>query len=223
MEPLLGRVAEACGRLFDAESAAFRLLEGEDLKLCGTWGKTADVMPAPPLKVGESLTGAVAATGEPLIVDNPSDDLRLNPVNRERYRQAGIRSFLGVPVKVDERVAGVLSIRITREGSFSAGDVEIARAFAAQAAIALENSRLYQETQDAPTASSRRPRISSAVAEDGGGRAARGRRRARLQQPAHRRSAARADSCSHRLAPGRPAAPRDVEQIRDAGRARGRA
>ncbi len=149
VEPLLGRVAEACGRLFDAESAAFRLLEGEDLKLCGTWGKTADVMPAPPLKVGESLTGAVAATGEPLIVDNPSDDLRLNSVNRERYRQAGIRSFLGVPVKVDERVAGVLSIRITREGSFSSGDVEIARAFAAQAAIALENSRLYQETQGA--------------------------------------------------------------------------
>jgi PAS domain S-box-containing protein len=149
VEPLLGRVAEACGRLFDAESAAFRLLEGEDLRLCGVWGRTVDVMPAPPLKVGESLTGAVAATGEPLIVDNPGDDPRLNLVNRERYRAAGIRSFLGVPVKVDERVVGVLSIRITREGGVSAGDVEIARAFAAQAAIALENSRLYEETQDA--------------------------------------------------------------------------
>jgi PAS domain S-box-containing protein len=149
VEPLLNRVAEACGRLFDAESAAFRLRDGEDLQVCGTWGAAQDLMPSPALKVGESLTGIVAATGEPLIVDDPGNDPRLIPLHRERYRQAGIRAFLGVPVKVDERVVGVLTIRITREGSFSAGDVEIARAFAAQAAIALENSRLYEETQSA--------------------------------------------------------------------------
>jgi PAS domain S-box-containing protein len=147
VEPLLARVAEACGRLFDAESATFRLLEGEELRLCGAWGRTTDSMPSPPIKVGESLTGAVAATGEPLIVDDPINDPRLDSFNRERYRLMGIRAFLGVPVKVDERLAGVLSIRISREGGFSVGDVEIARAFAAQAAIALENSRLYEETQ----------------------------------------------------------------------------
>ena len=149
VEPLLNRVAEACGRLFDAESAAFRLRDGEDLQVCGTWGTAQDLMPSPALKVGESLTGIVAATGEPLIVDDPGNDPRLIPLHRERYRQAGIRAFLGVPVKVDERVVGVLTIRITRDGSFSADDVEIARAFAAQAAIALENSRLYEETQSA--------------------------------------------------------------------------
>jgi PAS domain S-box-containing protein len=149
VEPLLNRVAEACGRLFDAESAAFRLRDGEDLKLCGTWGRAKDVMPSPPLKVGESLTGIVAATGEPLIVNDPGRDPRLKPLHRQRYQQAGIRAFLGVPVKVDERVAGVLTIRISRDGSFSAGDVEIATAFAAQAAIALENSRLYEAAQGA--------------------------------------------------------------------------
>ena len=149
VEPLLNRVAEACGRLFDAESAAFRLRDGEDLQVCGTWGAAKDLMPSPALKVGESLTGIVAATGEPLIVDDPGNDPRLIPLHRERYRQAGIRAFLGVPVKVDERVVGVLTIRISREGGFSSDDVEIARAFAAQAAIALENSRLYEETQSA--------------------------------------------------------------------------
>jgi len=149
VEPLLSRVAEACGRLFDAESAAFRLRDGEDLQVCGTWGTAKDLMPSPALKVGESLTGIVAATGEPLIADDPGNDPRLIPLHRERYREAGIRAFLGVPVKVDERVVGVLTIRIKREGSFSADDVEIARAFAAQAAIALENSRLYEETQSA--------------------------------------------------------------------------
>jgi signal transduction histidine kinase len=52
-------------------------------------------------------------------------------------------------VKVDEQVIGVLTVRISREGGFSSGDVQIAKAFATQAAVALENSRRYQETQGA--------------------------------------------------------------------------
>jgi two-component system, cell cycle sensor histidine kinase and response regulator CckA len=128
---------------------AFRLVEGDELVVCGTWGASKDLMPSPRLKVGESLTGIVAATGEPVIADDPAHDPRLTPLHRQRYQQAGIRAFLGVPVKVDEQVVGVLTIRISREGSFSASDVEIAKAFASQAAIALENSRLYQQTQNA--------------------------------------------------------------------------
>jgi PAS domain S-box-containing protein len=149
VEPLLSRVAEACGRLFDAESAAFRLLQGQGLVTCGTWGSALDVIPAPPLKLGEGLTGVVAVTGEALVVADPGNDPRLNPVYRERYRARGIRTFLGVPVKVDEQVVGVLTVRISREGGISSGDVQIAKAFATQAAVALENSRRYQETQGA--------------------------------------------------------------------------
>jgi len=149
VEPLLSRVAEACGRLFDAESAAFRLLQGQDLVTCGTWGSALDVIPAPPLKLGEGLTGMVAVTGEALVVTDPGNDPRLNPVYRERYRARGIRAFLGVPVKVDEQVVGVLTVRISREGGISPGDVQVAKAFATQAAVALENSRRYQETQGA--------------------------------------------------------------------------
>ena len=84
----------------------------------------------------------------PTLTD-PGNDPRLNPVYRERYRARGIRTFLGVPVKVDEQVVGVLTVRISRAGGFSSGDVQIAKAFATQAAVALENSRRYQETQGA--------------------------------------------------------------------------
>ncbi len=47
------------------------------------------------------------------------------------------------------RILGVLSIRTRRERGFSAEDLQIVTAFAAQAAVALENSRLYQETRRA--------------------------------------------------------------------------
>src|SRR2546428_13403026 len=57
--------------------------------------------------------------------------------------------MLAVPVKVGERVVGVLTIPSRRPEGFCAEALIIATAFAAQAAVALENSRLYHETQRA--------------------------------------------------------------------------
>src|SRR2546422_6868255 len=54
-----------------------------------------------------------------------------------------------VPLILGPQVLGVLSVRTRRERGFSLEDLALAMAFAAQAAIALENSRLYQETQRA--------------------------------------------------------------------------
>ena len=71
------------------------------------------------------------------------------PAHRELARQLGFRAWLGVPVMLGDRVLGVLSARTRRPAGFSAEDVEIATAFAGQAAIALENSRLYGELDSA--------------------------------------------------------------------------
>jgi len=149
VESLLARIAEASGSLFDASSAAFRLVKGEDLVICGEWGPTDESLATARLKVGEGLTGVVAATGEPLVVQDPLSDPRLIPAHRKAYRQLGVRAFLGVPVKTGDQVVGTLTVRTSRDEGFSVADVEMARAFASQAAIALENSRLYQETQEA--------------------------------------------------------------------------
>jgi len=80
---------------------------------------------------------------------NPAADPRLTPAHREAYRRGGCRAFLGVPLKLGAEVLGVLSIRTRRERGFSSEDLQLVTAFAAQAAVALENSRLYQETQRA--------------------------------------------------------------------------
>ncbi len=146
---LLKSIAEACGRLLGSESVGFRLREGDELVVSGSWGDNDEIMLAPRLKIGESLSGMVAACGEPLVVTDLANDARLLPAHREANRRLGYRGMLVVPVKVGERVVGVLSIRTRREEGFSAEDLTIATAFASQAAVALENSRLYQETQRA--------------------------------------------------------------------------
>jgi GAF domain-containing protein len=147
VEPLLGRIAEACGRLLRTDSAGFRLVDGDELVMVGTTGDANQIMSTARLQIGESLAGFVAATGEVLVVRDPADDPRTIPAHRETLRSAGHRAFLGVPVKVADRVEGVLSISTRHPAGFSADDVAIATTFASQAAVALENARLYSETE----------------------------------------------------------------------------
>src|SRR5713226_3511593 len=149
VESLLGTISEACGRLLGSESVGFRLVEGEELVLAGSWGDAKEVMITSRLRIGESLSGRVAVSGEPLVVTDLANDPRVIPAHREAISGRGYRALLAVPVKVGDRVVGVLSIRTSREEGYSAEDVRIATAFASQAAVALENSRLYHETQRA--------------------------------------------------------------------------
>ena len=145
VETVLDRIADACRRLFDSPSVRFWQVEGDSLQVIGTAGEPVDVSPR--LKMGQGLAGTVAASGEPLMVLDPATDGRAT--FGEAIRRAGVRAWLGVPVKREEAVVGALSIWSKRESGFSIQDQAIATAFATQAATALENARLYQETRQA--------------------------------------------------------------------------
>jgi signal transduction histidine kinase len=149
LDTLLTRISEACGRLVNSSSVGFRLVDGDELVATGAIADSdGDMMSLPRLKIGESLSGIVALSGEPLVVsDNAEQDPRVLPRHLANLARAGQRAWLGVPVKTGDRVAGVFSIRTRREEGFSEADVAIAKAFAAQAAVALENARLYTESE----------------------------------------------------------------------------
>lgn len=147
LDALLQMIAEKCGRLLDSPSVGIRLLEGDELVNAGLWGDAADLMRTPRLKLGESLSGIVGVTGEPLVVSDLAQDTRMIAEHVEAVRRSGYKHWLGVPLKVDRRLVGVLSIRIRRDGGFSQRDVIIATAFAAQAAIAVQNARLYVDAE----------------------------------------------------------------------------
>ena len=146
-EQLLQAIAAACGQVLGSESVGFRLVEGDELVVAGLWGDAKETMSVERLKFGESLSGIVATSGQPVRIDDLTDDPRVIPAHREAVRRLGYRNFLGVPVKVGERVVGVLSIRTRRLEGFSAEDETTATAFASQAATALENARLFQQVQ----------------------------------------------------------------------------
>jgi signal transduction histidine kinase/ActR/RegA family two-component response regulator len=148
VDSLLGRIAEACGRLVNTDWVGFRLVDGDELVIAGTGGGSQYIV-TPRLRIGASLAGVVAATGRPLVVRDPADDPRVLPPHAAAMRRVGSRAFMGVPAKAGDRVVGVLSFQTRRDEGFSAEDVAIATAFAAHAAIALENSRLLLESRRA--------------------------------------------------------------------------
>src|SRR6266545_4488129 len=147
LESLLKQIADACGQLLDSPSVGIRLVEGDELVLRATVGDADAIMLTPRLKIGEGLTAGVAENGDLLMVTNPADDPRHIASHRAADKRLGYRGWLGVPIKSGPRTLGVLVVRTRRESGFSDADQAIATAFAAQAATAIENARLYQEIQ----------------------------------------------------------------------------
>ena len=147
IESLLRGIAESCGALLQADWVGFRVLEGGELVLSASVGDAHEGMPIERLPRGQGLSWIVAVSGEPLLVRNPGEDPRTIPEWREALRK--YQAWLGVPLKIGEQVVGVLNIGTRRDAGFSAADLAIAVAFAAQGSVGFENSRLYLEVQGA--------------------------------------------------------------------------
>jgi GAF domain-containing protein len=143
-ETLLTSIAEEAARLLAVDNAGFRLLEGEELVLAGLAGTAAQTMLRPRLRMDESLSGRVLTSGRALVLDL-DDAAGMVSEHVAADRRLGYTTFLGVPLKVGERAIGVLTFRARRP--FTPRDQELAEAFAGQAAVALEHSRLYREAR----------------------------------------------------------------------------
>ena len=91
------------------------------------------------LRVGRGITGWVAETGQPLLVpDVTQDDRRIPGV-----WEAG--SEMCVPLKVGERVIGVIDVESPQRNAFSKDDLRLLATLAGQLAVIIENARLYEE------------------------------------------------------------------------------
>jgi diguanylate cyclase (GGDEF)-like protein len=98
------------------------------------------------VSVGEGVSGRVAATGEPLLIQD---------ISREDgffyYPGSGINegSFLGVPLKLkDQTVIGVLNAHKPEPNQFSEGDLRLFSAVAEHVSISLENAIAFQRTRE---------------------------------------------------------------------------
>jgi len=90
------------------------------------------------------IVSKVSKEGEPLLINDIPND----PVYRDVEDLGDTRSELAVPIKLGGQVLGVLHIEANRVNAFDELDLFTTQTLADQLAIAIENSRLYQDTRD---------------------------------------------------------------------------
>jgi diguanylate cyclase (GGDEF)-like protein len=95
---------------------------------------------------GGGPTALIIKSREPLLVQNWLEHgERYNAIAQRSGRD--MLSYLGVPMLLDDRVVGVLSVQCARANAFSAEDQGFLSAMAAQTAMALANARLHEEVR----------------------------------------------------------------------------
>ena len=133
---------------FGAHSGAVMLLsdDGAELQLAG-WTD----LPREMVRAWERVpvrhdvpAGRVAATGKPLVLGSHEEWGREFPHLAPAFRAAGLEGSAGMPLEVEGRMVGVLSFYFRDARAVSAGEQALMRAFAGQAAQALERARLHE-------------------------------------------------------------------------------
>lgn len=94
------------------------------------------------IKVGEGFNGRVAQTGEPMFIEDASQDPRLT---RMIVREEGLRSMLIVPLKSKGKVMGTISVAMRSHRQFRKEEVDLLTAIGNQVGVAVENARLYEQ------------------------------------------------------------------------------
>ena len=141
LREVLETVVEAVRQVVACDHAAvFLVEEGKgQLRHAVYRGEGPEVPRNFRLKLGQGLVGWVAITGRPVLVRDVRKDsryFRLFPDSR---------SELDVPLVRGDRILGVISLESRKRGAFGLHHLELLRAFAGQAAVAIENALLLDE------------------------------------------------------------------------------
>ncbi len=145
-EQIYVAIHEAAKRLMPVESFVIALLDEENQEIEGVYLMDRDRrVPNQRLPLGKGLSGKVIATGEPLLIHGAENVREAGGVT---YGDLGTpQSILAVPMRLGDRVIGMLSAQSYRPGVYTEEDKQILSTFANQAAVAIQNGRLFAETQ----------------------------------------------------------------------------
>jgi two-component system nitrate/nitrite sensor histidine kinase NarX len=159
MEPLLGLILDQLKIVVDCVGATIYKVEGEARIALAHRGPIPQ-REVPELRFSVRQAGAfqqVILQQAPVIIPDIWDDTPLARLFRESVGEGlettfgYVRSWLGVPLTIKERVIGMLGLHHDEPNYYNSRHAKLAIAFANQAAIAIENARLYEQAQELAT------------------------------------------------------------------------
>jgi sigma-B regulation protein RsbU (phosphoserine phosphatase) len=140
LDELLSRIAQLATRVVDYRTFGILLLNDAtnelEIKTAVQYGSKVDL---PTVRMGEGLVGYAALHREAVLAPDVSRDPRYIKVVDD------VRSELVVPMLIKDRCIGVFDLESPELDAFSKRDVEILTLLASQAAVSIENARLYEQ------------------------------------------------------------------------------
>ncbi len=148
LKAILQDIGNSAKNLFAADGCRIFLMQpdGETLRCVLALQESPSAFLSLVIKLGEGVTGSVAASGRAEIVNEMLNDPRgmQVPGTLEEEEEA----LMFAPLKERDRTIGVISIRrIGSDRPFQPTDLAFLEAFASMAASAVSNARLFEETQ----------------------------------------------------------------------------
>jgi GAF domain-containing protein/CheY-like chemotaxis protein len=153
VQPVLDAIVESARQLVGGFSATVQRVVGDTIELAAFTATdeagAAALRQYFPRPLSADYMFEPMRTAAPIQVEDTETDPRISTALRELARRRGYRSAVNVPLVRDGQAIGMISVTRTLPGSFDRGQLELLGTFADQAVIAIENVRLFNETQEA--------------------------------------------------------------------------
>ncbi|HQR11119.1 MAG TPA: GAF domain-containing protein [Casimicrobiaceae bacterium] len=157
VQPVFDIIAERAAKLTGAESGIVFRFDGQLIHMASSYALDSEFidllatnLPARPdaffISAEAIRTGSVINIPD---LQERAPTAPAPPGMREVARRAGLRGGLAVPMFRERQVVGAIAMYRSKPGKFADNEVELLRTFAAQAVIAIENVRLFNETKEA--------------------------------------------------------------------------
>jgi len=148
-DELVKYIVEKTSQILNAGKCSLMLFDdsSRELHIESAKGISDEIIATTKVKLGEHIAGHAAQSDEPLLVKNIDYDKRFKRHGKQSYIS---RSFMSASIKRDHKLIGVLNVTDKNTGpqaTFSDLDLKIITTIVRQAAVAMENARLYQELE----------------------------------------------------------------------------
>jgi diguanylate cyclase (GGDEF)-like protein/PAS domain S-box-containing protein len=132
--------------ILEAQRCSIMFIDENSGELCvkGYKGIAEELITARRLKIGDPIAGIIALEGKSVLVTDIEKDRRFSREKGSSYKS---KSFISAPIKLGEKLIGVISLadKCGSQEVFTEIDLKILCMIVRQAAIAIENAKMYRQ------------------------------------------------------------------------------
>ncbi|HEY6041069.1 MAG TPA: GAF domain-containing protein [Anaerolineae bacterium] len=147
-QTIIDLVGDKITQVLSAQSVGIRLIDYQKnlvhFRYLVTGGQRVQV---PPVPLGAGFSGEIVRTRRPLLV-NQNIEARMEELGSYIIPGTTVdRSFMGVPILMNDQVIGIITLAGRDENAFTESQLNLLNTLAASMGVALQNARLFDETQ----------------------------------------------------------------------------